>query len=95
MRDSTTTGNSQSGIQIGSQDAFVVAALDNVTTTANSSGLGVFGAATRVLITRLTAIANFIGLQTGSGGVVVSYGDNHINNNINANGAPTAVQTPQ
>jgi hypothetical protein len=95
MRDSTTTGNSQVGIQIGSQDAFVVAALDNVTTTANSTGLSVISPATRVLITRLTAIANFNGLQTIGGGVVVSYGDNHINNNINANGMPTAVQTPQ
>jgi hypothetical protein len=95
MRDSTTTGNSQVGIQIGSQDAFVVAALDNVTTTANSAGLAVIGAATRVLITRLTAIANFNGMQTFSGGVVVSYGDNHINNNISTNGAPTVTQTPQ
>ena len=53
------------------------------------------GAATRVLITRLTAIANFIGMSTVNSGVIVSYGDNHINNNISVNGTPTVVQTPE
>jgi len=27
--------------------------------------------------------------------VVVSYGDNHINNNISVNGTPTVLQTPE
>ena len=59
----------------------------------NSTRLLVTGTVTRVLITRLTA--NFVGMSTGSGGVVVSYSDKHINNNISVNGAPTVVQTPQ
>jgi hypothetical protein len=95
MRDSTATGNSNIGIEIASQGAPVVAALDNVTATANSTGLLALGAATRVLITRLTAIANFIGIGTFASGVIVSYGDNHINNNISVNGTPTVLQTPQ
>jgi hypothetical protein len=95
MRDSTTAGNSQNGILIQAQGAPLVTALDSVTATTNSTGLLVDGAATRVLITRLTAIGNFIGMSTTNSGVVVSYGDNHINNNISMNGTPTVVQTPQ
>ena len=95
MRDSTAAGNSQSGIQVIAQGAPVVVDMDNVTATANSTGLLVAGAATRVLITRLSLISNFIGMSTVNSGVIVSYGDNHINNNISMNGAPTVVQTPQ
>src|SRR5947207_6870311 len=95
MRDSTAAGNSNSGITVQSQGATIVAALDNVTATTNSTGLVADGAATRVLITRLTAIANFIGMSLVNSGVVVSYGDNHVNNNISVNGAPTVLQTPQ
>src|SRR5262249_45171326 len=95
MRDSAAAGNSHNGIWVLSQGGTIVAALDNVTTTTNSTGLLVDGAATRVLITRLTAIANFIGLSTVNSGVIVSYGDNHINNNISVNGTPTVLQTPE
>jgi hypothetical protein len=34
-------------------------------------------------------------MSTVNGGVIVSYGDNHINNNISVNGTPTVLQTPQ
>src|SRR5207302_2059460 len=95
MRDSTAAGNSINGIYVLAQGAPVVATLDNVTVTTNARGLLVDGAATRVLITRLTATSNFFGMNTINSGVIVSYGDNHINNNINANGAPTVTQTPQ
>ena len=95
MRDSTATGNSQNGIFVQALGAFIVAALDNVTATTNATGLQADGATTRVLITRLTAIANFVGLSTPNSGVVVSYGDNHINNNISVNGTPTVLQTPE
>ena len=95
MRDGTAAGNSQSGIQVDAQGAPVVATLDNVTATTNSTGLRADGAATRVLITRLTATSNFTGMSPVNGGVIVSYGDNHINNNISANGAPTVTQAPQ
>src|SRR5262249_23233258 len=95
MRDSTAAGNSQNGVFIQAQGAPIVAALDNVTATTNSTGLLVDGAATSVLITRLTAIANFIGLSTANSRAVVSYGDNHINNNISVNGTPTVLQTPE
>jgi hypothetical protein len=95
MRDSTAAGNNSNGINVVSLGATVIAALDNVTATTNSTGLLVDGVATRVLITRLTAIANFIGMSTVNSGVVVSYGDNHINNNISVNGTPTVLQTPQ
>jgi len=73
----------------------VVALSGNVAATTNSTGLLVDGAATRVLITRLTAIANFVGMNIVNSGVVVSYGDNHINNNISVNGTPTVLQTPE
>src|SRR5262249_49279187 len=95
MSDSTAAGNSQSGVFIQAQGGPVTAALDNVRTTTNSTGLLVDGAATRGLITRLTAIANFIGMNIVNSGVVVSYGDNHINNNISMNGSPTVLQTPE
>ena len=39
-----------------------------------------------MLVTRLTAIANFIGMSPVNSGVVLSYGDNHISNNISTNG---------
>jgi hypothetical protein len=95
MRDSTAAGNSQNGIHVLAEGAPVVVTLDNVTATTNSTGLLVDGAATRVLITRLTATSNFVGMSTVNSGVIVSYGDNHINNNISVNGAPTVTQTPQ
>jgi hypothetical protein len=95
MRDSTAAGNGNTGITVQSLGATIVTALDNVTATTNSTGLLVDGSATRVLITRLTAIVNFIGLSTVNSGVIVSYGDNHINNNISVNGTPTVLQTPQ
>jgi hypothetical protein len=34
-------------------------------------------------------------MSTINSGVIVSYGDNHINNNISVNGAPTVTQAPQ
>jgi hypothetical protein len=95
LRDSTAAGNSNNGIQVIALGGPVVTTLDNVTATTNSTGLLVDGAATRVLITRLTATSNFIGMSTVNSGVIVSYGDNHINNNISVNGAPTVTQTPQ
>jgi hypothetical protein len=95
MRDSTAAGNSSNGIHVLAQGGTVVTTLDNVTATTNSTGLLVDGAATRALITRLTATSNFIGMSTLNSGVIVSYGDNHINNNISVNGAPTVAQTPQ
>jgi hypothetical protein len=95
LRDSTAAGNNGNGIHVVAQGAPVVTAVDNVTTTENATGLVADGAATRVLISRLTAIANFIGMDTPNSGVVVSYGDNHINNNISVNGTPTVVQTSQ
>jgi hypothetical protein len=94
MRDSTAAGNNNNGIQVIAAGGPVVTTLDNVATTTNSTGLLVDGAATRVLITRLTATSNFVGMSTVNSGVIVSYGDNHINNNISVNGAPTALQTP-
>src|SRR5262249_55886861 len=95
LRDSTAAGNNSNGIHVVAQGAPIVAALDNVSATTNSTGLLVDGATTRVLVTRLTAIANFIGTSTPNSGVIISYGDNHINNNISVNGTPTVLQTPE
>src|SRR5262249_26702241 len=95
MRDSTAAGNGTNGIQVVALGARVVVALDNVTTTNNATGLLADGAETRVLITRLTAISNNVGVNTINSGVVVSYGDNHINGNISANGTQMVLQTPQ
>src|SRR5262245_16518498 len=75
MRDSTAAGNGQAGINVQSQGARIVTALDNVTATTNGTGLVADGAETRVLITRLTAISNTVGLSTVNSGVIVSYGD--------------------
>jgi hypothetical protein len=47
------------------------------------------------MITRLTAIANNVGLSTTNGAQVTSYFDNHINHNFSANGAPSRTQIPQ
>jgi hypothetical protein len=60
-----------------------------------AAGVLADGAETRMLITRPTAVANNVGLSTTNSGVIVSYGDNHINNNISVNGTPTVLQTPQ
>ena len=49
MRDSTAAGNGNNGIQVVAQGAPVVTTLDNVTTTTNSTGLLVDGAATRCI----------------------------------------------
>ena len=61
----------------------------------NGTGLVADGGATRMLITRVTAIANTVGLNTPNNGVIVSYMDNHINGNISVNGTPTATQAPE
>jgi hypothetical protein len=95
MRDSTASGNKAVGVTLLSTGATVVAALDNVAATLNGTGVLADGAATRLLITRVTTVANNVGISTANSGVIVSYGDNHINNNISVNGAPTVTQTPQ
>jgi hypothetical protein len=87
MRDSTASGNKAVGVTLKSIGAPVVASLDNVTATLNGTGLLADGATTRMLITRLTAVSNNVGISTANNGVIVSYGDNHINNNISVNGA--------
>jgi hypothetical protein len=95
MRNSTVSGNSANGITVLSTAATAVAALDNVAATSNGTGVVADGAATRVLITRLTAVANNVGISTASSGQIISYLDNHINNNIASNGVPTSTQVPE
>lgn len=96
MRDSTSTGNNNSGLHVLSGATATLSVLfDNVSTFANATGLTTDGAQARVLITRLSAVANNVGLNTVNGGQVTSYLDNHINNNFSGNGGPTNTQTPQ
>ena len=69
--------------------------IDNVHSVANATGMIAEGAQTRVLITRFAAFANNIGIDRPNAGDVVSYLDNHINQNIAVNGTPSSTQNPQ
>jgi hypothetical protein len=88
MRNSTASGNSANGITVLSTAATAVAALDDVAATSNGTGVVADGAATRVLITRLTAVANNVGISTTSGDKICADNQNHLN------GVPTATQVP-
>lgn len=96
IRDSISSGNNGIGINIvAGSGATMTAVVDNVSTVANATGLNADGPNARVLISRLTSVGNASGIATGNGGQIISYLDNHINNNAVSNGSPTSTQTPQ
>ena len=96
IRDSISIGNNGIGINIvGGMGATMTAVVDDVSTIANATGLNADGALARVLITRLTSIGNATGIATANGGLITSYLDNHINNNLVSNGTPSNTQTPE
>jgi hypothetical protein len=96
MRDSAANGSNNAGVSVVAGGvAPLISVFDNVISVANATGLSSEGAQARALITRFTAIANAVGLSVGSGGQIISYRDNHINNNFTSNGAPTSTQDPQ
>jgi hypothetical protein len=95
MRDSTANASTNAGIQIVTGATLVHALFDNVATVGNATGLVSSGAGARAFLTRANVFANNIGLDRFNNGEIVSYLDNHINNNFSSNGTPSSTQAPQ
>jgi hypothetical protein len=96
IRDSTIVGSSGSGLVAASAGPPVTIAADGVTVS-SSAGYGVraVGAAAAVWLGDSVVTGNTIGLNSASGGILASFGDNMIADNPGGNGAPTTTVAPR
>ncbi len=86
VRDSVIAGNVNNGITVSTTSANVVLSVDGCTISGNNFGLVATGSNAGMLVGRSVITTNTTGLFTGSGGVLLSYG----NNSVNANNAGEA-----
>ena len=91
VRNSHASGSALSGFHSvgGSRPAFIV--LETCVAAGNASGIVAEGASGSVRISNSTATRNAVGLSSVSGGAIVSFGNNRVNGNNSADGAPTST----
>jgi Right handed beta helix region len=91
VRNSHAGGSALSGFHSvgGSRPAFIV--LENCVAAGNASGIVAEGASGSVRISNSTATRNAVGLSSVSGGAIISFGNNRVNGNNAADGAPTTT----
>jgi hypothetical protein len=91
VRNSHAAGSAISGFHSvgGTRPAFIV--MENCVAAGNASGIVAEGASGSVRISNTTATRNAVGLSSVSGGAIVSFGNNRINGNNSADGAPTST----
>ena len=92
LADSVVASNSTAGVESVStaSNATTFLMVRDTTVTGSSSGADAFGGAT-LYLARSTLSADGLALNPGTGGVIGSYGDNNIDNNINPGPTPTPV----
>jgi hypothetical protein len=95
VSDSVSTGNTHSGIFTVSNTGTSVNTMVQNCTVANSGSVGLeaSGLGATVRVTRSTITGNNTGWAGLSNGVVLSYGDNNIDGNLNANTEPPSPLT--
>jgi hypothetical protein len=81
VKDSFVSGNANNGISVNTTSAAVSLMIDNTLVSGNNYGLAVAGTNGLLLVRRSTITANSNGLASFSGGQIVSYRDNSVNNN--------------
>ena len=96
VRDSVISGNANHGIwaTAGEVPAFIFV---HRSSSVGNGGTGVLaeGAGATVLIGKDTVARNGTGIAAQTGGQIISYSDNEIDNNVGADGAPTALISPR
>jgi len=96
IRDSVVSGNAGDGILASSafgDPAFIVV---ERTSSVDNGGNGILadGQRAAVLIGDDTVARNATGISAVNSGQLISYGDNHVNNNLGADGTPTGHYSP-
>src|SRR5262249_31157085 len=97
IRDSVVSGNASDGIQAvtvaGKAPAFLL--VEN-TAVVNNAGTGILasGPHATVLLDGNVISRNSAGISAFSSGQLISYGNNKVNNNVGADGAPTSSFSP-
>ena len=97
LRDSVASGNAGDGILAtsvtGHAPAFI---LVERTSSVNNAGTGLHadGPHATMLLDEDTVARNGVGLNAVNGGQLISYGNNRVNNNLGADGAPTGIFSP-
>jgi hypothetical protein len=97
VRDSVVSGNVADGIvattTTGHAPSFVV--LER-TSAVNNAGNGILadGPHATVLLDGMVVVRNGTGINAVSGGQLISYGNNRVNNNLGSDGTPTGTYSP-
>ena len=94
LRDSVVSGNASTGVWVRQGNNAAAVLFSDHTSSVNNGGEGFFalGPHAIVLLNDTTVTRNSMGLRVHpAGGQFISYGNNRINNNIGADGAPTAL----
>jgi hypothetical protein len=97
IRDSVVAGNAADGILAtsapGQAPAFIVV---EHTAAVNNAGTGIRadGPRATMLLNDNTIARNGVGIGAVNGGQLISYGNNKVNNNLGADGAPTGNYSP-
>jgi Right handed beta helix region len=89
VSDSVSANNAADGIHVVTNGGAVISVMVRNSTIANNAadGLQAIGSAT-IRVTRSTITGNVTGWANTASGVVLSYGDNNIDGNTNANTEP-------
>ena len=91
VRNSIATGNGANGFVALATSRAVDMSIENSVSSRNGA-VGIYaGALATVRISNVLATGNDVGLQTAGGGSIISFGNNRVNGNITANGAPTVT----
>jgi hypothetical protein len=89
IQDSTMAGNLANGVVIVSTTGMVDLTLERIVSVNNGTGIRSTGPGSTVRVSNSTVSGNATGLLTMSGGVIRSFGNNHVNGNV-MDGAPTS-----
>ena len=91
VRNSIATGNSANGFVALATVNAVDMSIENSVSSHNGA-VGVYsGALATVRISNVFVTRNDVGLQSVGGGSIISFGNNRVNGNISANGAPSVT----
>src|SRR5262249_5476625 len=97
IRDSVVSGNASNGIEAlsapGKAPAFIIV---EHTSSVNNGGTGILanGPRATILLDGNVVGRNGVGISAVNSGQLISYGNNKVNNNLGADGAPTGSYSP-
>lgn len=81
VRDTVVANNVNNGVTLNTSGTSVVFLVENSTVASNNFGLVATGTNAGMVVSNTSVVNNTTGLSTGSGGVLLSFGDNRVNVN--------------